>query len=62
MTRTPRGFVVAGRNMREVEMREALVFKLAAMGWLVASVALTALWLLMPLFGGSKTPQLRVTV
>lgn len=61
MTRTPRGFVVAGRNMREVEIREALVFKLAAMGWLVANVALTALWLLTPLFAGSKTPQLQVT-
>jgi hypothetical protein len=59
MTRTTNGFVVAGRNMREVEIREGRVFKLAALGWLAANVALTIIWLLTPIFGGSKAPQLR---
>lgn len=59
MTRTTNGFVVAGRNMREVEIREGRVFKLAALGWLAANVALTITWLLTPIFGGSKAPQLR---
>ena len=54
VTRTASGFVVAGRNMREVEIREALVFKLAGMGWLVANFALVLLWLLAPMFGNPK--------
>ena len=41
VTRSPNGFVVAGRNMREVEDRETLVLKLAATGWLFANIALT---------------------
>jgi len=57
--RTANGFVVAGRNMREVEIREGRVFKLAALGWLAANVALSIIWLLTPIFGGSKAPQLR---
>jgi hypothetical protein len=61
MTRTTNGFVMAGRNMREVEIREDRVFKLAALGWLAANVALTIIWLLTPIFGGSKAPQLRTT-
>ncbi len=47
--------------MREVEIREDNVFKLAAMGWLAANLALTTIWLLTPIFGGSQTPQLRTT-
>ncbi len=58
VTRTSTGFVLAGRNMREIEIREDTVFKLAAMGWLLVNTAVIALWLLTPLFGGSKTPQL----
>ena len=46
VARSNDGFVIAGRNMREVEARESMVFNLAATGWLVASVALTFLWLL----------------
>lgn len=59
MIRTANGFVVAGRNMREVEIREDNVVKLAAMGWLAANLALTTIWLLTPIFGGSKFPQAR---
>ena len=58
VNRTSNGFVVAGRNMREVEIREALVFKLAATGWFFANLALTALWLLSQFLDRSKTPQL----
>jgi len=61
ITRTAGGFVVAGRNMREVEIREGRVFKLAALGWLAANLALTTIWLLTPIFGGAKSPQLRTT-
>ncbi len=61
VTKTASGFVVAGHNMREVEIREDNVFKLAAMGWLAANLALTTIWLLTPIFGGSQTPQLRTT-
>jgi hypothetical protein len=61
VTKTASGFVVAGRNMREVEIREDNVFRLAAMGWLAANLALTTIWLLTPIFGGSRAPQLRTT-
>jgi hypothetical protein len=47
--------------MREVEIREDRVFKLAALGWLAANLALTTIWLLTPIFGGTKSPQLRTT-
>jgi hypothetical protein len=57
VTRTPGGFVVAGRNLREIELRESMVFKLAAAIWLLVNCVLLALWLLMPRFGGSHTPQ-----
>jgi hypothetical protein len=57
VTRTPGGFVVAGRNMREVQIREDRVFKLAAVAWLFVNCAVLGLWLLAPLFGGSKAPQ-----
>jgi len=39
VVRTANGFVVAGRNIREVEIRESNVFKLAAWGWLAANLA-----------------------
>ena len=61
VTRTANGFVVAGRNMREVEIREDNVFKLAAMGWLAANLALIILWLLTPIFSGAKSPQVRTS-
>jgi hypothetical protein len=57
VTRTPGGFLVAGRNMREVQIREDRVLKLAAVAWLVANSAVLGLWLVTPLFGGSKAPQ-----
>ena len=59
ITRTASGFVVAGRNMREVEIREGQVLKLAVIGWIVANCALTALWILTPLFAGGKSPRLQ---
>jgi hypothetical protein len=43
--------------MREIEIRENRVLKLAAVAWLVANSAVLGLWLLTPLFGGSKAPQ-----
>jgi hypothetical protein len=58
VNRSSQGFVVAGRNMREVELREALVFKLAATGWFFANIVLAALWLLSEFLGRRKTPQL----
>ena len=58
VNRTANGFVVAGRNMREVEIRETLVFKIAATGWLFANLALVALWLAGRFLGRSKAPQL----
>lgn len=61
VTRTPSGFLVAGRNMREIEIRENRVLKLAASAWLVVNFALLVLWLLTPLFGGAKTPQAQQT-
>lgn len=54
VTRAANGFVLAGRNLREVEIREALVFKLAALGWLFANIALAAIWLLAQALGGEK--------
>jgi len=59
--RSTNGFVVAGRNMREVEDRETLVLKLAATGWLFANIALTALWLLAQFLGGTKASHLQST-
>lgn len=56
VVRAANGFVVAGRNMREIEIRENNVLKLALLGWLAASAALTLLWLLTPMFGGSRSP------
>ena len=58
VVRTASGFVVAGRNMREIEIRENNVLKLAFLGWLAASGALTLLWLLTPMLGG-RSSQLR---
>jgi hypothetical protein len=41
-----RGFVVAGRSLRDVEEREGLVWRLAGLAWLLAlSVALALRWL-----------------
>ena len=61
VVRTANGFVVAGRNMREIEIRENNVLKLAILGWLAASAALTLLWLLTPMFSGSRSVPLRNT-
>jgi hypothetical protein len=61
VTRSKNGFVLAGRNMREVEIRESQVFKLAAMGWLFANVALAALWLIAHLLSRTKAPKVEVT-
>jgi len=61
VVRTANGFVVAGRNMREIEIRENNVLKLAVLGWLAASAALTLLWLLTPMFGGSRSPRIQPT-
>jgi hypothetical protein len=61
VTRTPGGFLVAGRNMRELELRKSIVFKLAASAWLVANCALLALWLVTPLFGRGSSPQAQQT-
>lgn len=61
VTRSPNGFVVAGRNMREVEDREARVLKLAASGWLFANIALTVLWLLAQFLGRTKGSPLPTT-
>ncbi len=61
VVRTANGFVVAGRNIREVEIRESNVFKLAARGWLAANLALTTIWLLTPIWRGSKASQIRTT-
>jgi hypothetical protein len=58
VNRATNGFVVAGRNMREVEIREALVFKLAALGWIMANLALVGLWLVGQFLTRNKSPQL----
>ncbi len=59
VTRCANGFVVAGRNMREIEAREFRVLKLAAAGWLAVNVVLTVLWLLTPIFGNVRSSRLR---
>ena len=59
VTRTANGFVVAGRNMREIEIRESNVFKLAALGWLAVNLALITIWLVTPIFGGGKPSRLQ---
>lgn len=59
VTRTTGGFVVAGRNMREIELRESMVFELAVAIWLMVNCVLLALWLLMPRAAGSNTAQLQ---
>ncbi len=61
MTRTTGGFVVAGRNLREIELRESTVFKLAAAIWLMVNCVLLVLWFLLPRFGGGNTPQPQLT-
>jgi hypothetical protein len=62
VTKTASGFVVAGRNMREVEIREDIVFKLAGLGWLVANITLILIWLIAPLFGGRQASPMRAMV
>lgn len=57
VTRSVNGFVLAGRNLREVESREALVFKLAALGWLCANLALMAIWLLAQALSGKSVTR-----
>src|SRR5437764_704916 len=59
IARIRNGFVVAGRNMREVENREATVFKLAAVGWLVANAVLLFLWFATPLFENKNQHSLQ---
>ena len=61
VVRTPKGFVVAGRNMREMEIRKDKVTDLAFLGWLAASAALTFLWLVTPMFGGPKSSPLQTS-
>jgi len=61
VVRTSKGFVVAGRNMREMESRKGKVTDLAILGWLAASAALTFLWLVTPMFGAGKPSQLQTT-
>jgi hypothetical protein len=56
VTRSAHGFVVAGRNMREVEERIYITFKLAFMGWIFANVSLCGLWLAMQWLGRTKIP------
>lgn len=62
VVRTSKGFVVAGRNLREIEIRKDKVTQLAMVGWLVANLALTLLWLLTPMFGSAKPSHLQTTV
>ena len=59
ITRSASGFVVAGRSMREVEYREARVFKLAAVGWSVVNSVVLFLWFVTPLFSNRKEHSLR---
>jgi hypothetical protein len=61
VVRTANGFVVAGRNIREVEARKDNLLKLAVLGWLAANVALIFVWLVTPMFGASKPSELRTT-
>lgn len=62
VVRTANGFVLAGRNLREIEVRKDKVTQLAMLGWLVANLALTLLWLLTPMFGSARPSQLQTTV
>jgi hypothetical protein len=41
--------------MREVEIRENNVLKLAALGWLAVNLVLITIWLLTPIFGGKPS-------
>jgi hypothetical protein len=61
VVRTAHGFVVAGRNMREIEIRKDKITDLALLGWLAASAALTLLWLVTPMFSGFRSAPLRNT-
>lgn len=56
-TRSAHGFVVAGRNMREVEERIRIMLKLAFTGWICVNVLLCGLWLFLQWVGGTKIPQ-----
>lgn len=62
VVRTANGFVVAGRNLREVEGRKDSLLKLAVLGWLAANVALIFLWLVTPIFGGGRPSPVGSTV
>lgn len=61
VVRTANGFVLAGRNMREIEIRKDKVAQLAILGWLAANLALIIIWLLTPIFGGGKPSPARTT-
>ncbi len=52
MTRTNSGFVLAGRNMREVERREEQLEHLVGFGWLLSVAGLLAYW-----FGKTQLKQ-----
>jgi hypothetical protein len=56
ITQSDKGFVLAGRNMREVEQRERVVFNLAAIGWVAVNLVLTAMWLAGGMMGTSAPP------
>jgi hypothetical protein len=60
IARSNNGFVIAGRNMREIESREFMVFKIAAAGWLIANLILTFWWALGQFLNGAKVPGLRM--
>lgn len=55
--KTSDGFVLAGRSLREVEVREGIIFKLAGLGWLFANAALMFLWLVTPWF--RRSPRMK---
>ena len=59
ITRSANGFVLAGRNMREVEFRVERIFKLAAAGWVAVNAVLLFLWFVTPLFSGGSRQSLR---
>lgn len=61
VVRTTNGFVLAGRNMREIEIRKEKVTQLAILGWLAANLALFVIWLLTPIFGGGKPSPVQTT-
>ncbi len=62
VVRTTHGFVVAGRNLREIEIRKDKVAQLALLGWLVANLALVTIWLLIPVFGSAKPTRMPTAV